>query len=80
MERVFYNLLLNAAQAARRGRDHGEDARGEWDRGGGRDRSRAGVDPKIMEQIFNPFFTTKPDGVGSGWPLFPRSWTSTAVE
>jgi two-component system sensor histidine kinase HydH len=25
-----------------------------------------GIDPRIVEQIFNPFFTTKPEGSGLG--------------
>ncbi|MGA3079122.1 MAG: ATP-binding protein, partial [Bryobacteraceae bacterium] len=26
----------------------------------------SGIDPKLIDTIFNPFFTTKPDGVGLG--------------
>jgi signal transduction histidine kinase len=73
MERVFYNLLLNAAQASAEGgaitlKTRGVDATAEVaviDRG-------PGIDPKIMEQIFNPFFTTKSDGVGLGLAIVSK--------
>src|SRR5438445_6856274 len=73
MERVFYNLLLNAAQAsAEEGavtvKTRALDGTAEVaviDRG-------PGIDPKIMEQIFNPFFTTKPDGVGLGLAIVSK--------
>ena len=67
MERVVSNLLMNAAQASRGPgvvtvktrllEDQAEIA--FIDRG-------IGIDPKNVESIFNPFFTTKPDGVGLG--------------
>ena len=73
MERVFYNLLLNAAQATppqgaitvktRAADDAAEIA--VIDRG-------PGIDPKIMDQIFNPFFTTKPEGVGLGLAIVSK--------
>ena len=67
MERVFYNLALNAAQATAAGgaitvKTRASDALAEIaiiDRG-------AGIDPKHADSIFNPFFTTKPEGVGLG--------------
>ncbi|HLY20034.1 MAG TPA: ATP-binding protein [Bryobacteraceae bacterium] len=67
MERVFYNLLANAAQATAPGgaitvktRPMAGNAEiSVIDRG-------AGIDPKLKDSIFNPFFTTKPDGVGLG--------------
>jgi two-component system sensor histidine kinase HydH len=67
MERVFYNLLANAAQATAPGgavtvktRPAGDNAEiSIIDRG-------EGIDPKIIDTIFNPFFTTKADGVGLG--------------
>jgi len=67
MERVFYNLLANAAQATAPGgavtvktRPAGGNAEiSIIDRG-------EGIDPKLIETIFNPFFTTKSDGVGLG--------------
>ena len=73
MERVFYNLLLNAAQASppqssitvktRQQDDTVEIA--IIDRGGG-------IDPKHLESIFNPFFTTKSQGVGLGLAIVSR--------
>ena len=67
MERVFYNLLANAAQATAPGgavtvktRPAGDNAEiSVIDRG-------EGIDPKLIDTIFNPFFTTKTDGVGLG--------------
>jgi signal transduction histidine kinase len=67
MERVFYNLLVNAAQATAPGgavtvKTRAADGNAEIsviDRG-------VGIDPKLTSTIFNPFFTTKPEGVGLG--------------
>ena len=73
MERVFYNLLLNAAQATPSGgaitiktRLAGATAEvSVIDRG-------AGIEPKHLENIFNPFFTTKPEGVGLGLAIVSK--------
>jgi signal transduction histidine kinase len=73
MERVFYNLLINAAQATSPGgavtvkaRVVGDNAEvSVIDRG-------HGIDPKLIETIFNPFFTTKPDGVGLGLAIVSK--------
>ena len=67
MERVFYNLLLNAVQASppssavtvKTRPDGGRVQISVIDRG-------SGIDAKHRESIFNPFFTTKPHGVGLG--------------
>jgi two-component system NtrC family sensor kinase len=67
MERVFYNLVLNAAQATAPGgavtvKTRAAAGRAEIaviDRG-------AGIHPQQLNSIFNPFFTTKPQGVGLG--------------
>lgn len=67
IERVIYNLLLNAAQASPEGagitlKTRTADGYAEIsviDRG-------SGVAPEIRESIFNPFFTTKREGVGLG--------------
>ncbi|HEV2202090.1 MAG TPA: ATP-binding protein [Bryobacteraceae bacterium] len=74
MERVIVNLLTNAAQASPRGSVvtvkthlHG-DAMAEIDvidRG-------SGIEPKNLENIFNPFFTTKADGVGFGLAIVAK--------
>jgi two-component system sensor histidine kinase HydH len=67
LERVFSNLILNAAQASPPGgvvtiKTQLVDKEVEVaiiDRG-------TGIEAKNLESIFNPFFTTKPDGVGLG--------------
>jgi two-component system sensor histidine kinase HydH len=73
MERVLYNLLLNAAQASRPGgsitvKTRQVDGAVEIaviDRG-------AGIEPKHLENIFNPFFTTKSNGVGLGLAIVSK--------
>lgn len=67
MEQVILNLVTNAAQASPAGgvvtvKTQRAD-NSVWisviDRG-------SGIDPKHLESIFNPFFTTKAEGVGLG--------------
>jgi signal transduction histidine kinase len=73
MERVFYNLLQNAAQASPEGAPVTIKTRpvaggaevSVIDRG-------SGIDPSQIENIFNPFFTTKPDGVGLGLAIVTK--------
>jgi signal transduction histidine kinase len=73
MERVIANLLLNAAQASPPGgvvtvKTRVNDSTAEItviDRG-------SGIDPKDLENIFNPFFTTKPDGMGFGLAIISK--------
>ena len=67
LERVVFNLLRNAFDASPPGATvtirtraaHGVAELAVLDRG-------AGIPPESREQIFNPFFTTKPTGVGLG--------------
>lgn len=73
IERVIYNLLLNAAQASppkssitvktRQIDDTAEIA--IIDLG-------SGIDAKHLENIFNPFFSTKRDGVGLGLAIVSK--------
>ena len=73
LERVFYNLLLNAAQASPPGAaitvktralpGHAEIA--VIDRG-------SGIPPERQESIFNPFVTSKPEGVGLGLAIVSK--------
>ena len=73
MEHVFSNLLMNAAQASPPGgavtvKTRQVDSTVEIsviDRG-------SGIDSKNLENIFNPFFTTKPDGVGLGLAIVSK--------
>ena len=73
MQRVFYNLLLNAAQATTPGgaitvKTRQVDGSAEItviDRG-------SGIDREHLENIFNPFFTTKSSGVGLGLAIVSK--------
>jgi two-component system sensor histidine kinase HydH len=73
IERVIYNLLLNAVQATQPGGAVTVKTRqvenqveiAVIDRG-------SGIDAKHIESIFNPFFTTKPDGVGLGLAIVSK--------
>lgn len=73
MERVFFNLIQNAVQASQPGssvtvKTKIADAFVETcviDRG-------SGIDAKHLETIFNPFFTTKPNGVGLGLAIVSK--------
>lgn len=73
LERVFFNLIMNAAQATRPGgavtvktrAGNGIVEIAVIDRG-------SGIDPKNLDSIFNPFFTTKPDGVGLGLAIVSK--------
>jgi signal transduction histidine kinase len=73
MERVFYNLLLNAAQATPAGgavtvKTRAASSTAEIsviDRG-------CGIAPDTLSSIFNPFFTTKPEGVGLGLAIVAK--------
>jgi signal transduction histidine kinase len=73
MERVFYNLVLNAVQASAadgavtvKTRAVGSTVEiAVIDRG-------SGIEPKHLDTIFNPFFTTKKEGVGLGLAIVSK--------
>ena len=73
IEQVFINLLTNAAQASPPGsvvtvKTRADDHLLEVaviDRG-------TGIDPAIQGSIFNPFFTTKKEGVGLGLAIVAK--------
>ena len=73
MEHVIANLLVNAAQASPAGgivtvktlSDQDEVEVAVIDRG-------SGIDPRNIENIFNPFFTTKSDGIGFGLAIISK--------
>ncbi|MBL8221676.1 MAG: hypothetical protein JNL62_20745 [Bryobacterales bacterium] len=73
MERVVYNLLLNAAQASPPASTVTLKTRSAegWVEFSVIDRG-AGIDAAHRESIFNPFFTTKRDGVGLGLAIVAR--------
>jgi len=73
MERVFHNLIMNAVQASSGGGAVTVKTRAApggveiavIDRG-------SGIEPSHRENIFNPFFTTKPEGVGLGLAIVSK--------
>jgi two-component system sensor histidine kinase HydH len=73
LERVFLNLIVNAAQASEPGGTVTVKTRSAGgsveiaviDRG-------AGINPENLNAIFNPFFTTKPQGVGLGLAIVSK--------
>jgi len=73
MERVFYNLVLNAAQATAPGgavtvKTRAAEGTAEIaviDRG-------VGIEARNLNSIFNPFFTTKKEGVGLGLAIVSK--------
>ena len=73
LERVFHNLLLNAAQATPPG---GEVTVKTQAIGGNVEISfidrGSGIEPQHLENIFNPFFTTKKEGVGLGLAIVSK--------
>lgn len=73
LAQVFDSVLANAAEATRAGervgiatRRQGARAVVEVEDGGG------GIPPERLDEVFKPFFTTKPRGLGLGLPLVRR--------
>jgi len=77
LERVFYNLITNAAQASPNGAAVTVKTKPvETEEGAGVEVSvidrGSGIEPKNLENVFNPFFTTKPEGVGLGLAIVSK--------
>jgi len=73
LERLFLNLLLNAAQAL----EPGGRARIAVERAENEVRisiqeNGRGIEAEELERIFEPFFSTRPDGTGLGLPIARR--------
>ena len=70
LSQVWTNLLDNATDAAPEGRrcGFGRGRRTAGSASGIADQG-AGIAPEIRDQIFQPFYTTKPPGVGTGLGL-----------
>jgi two-component system, NtrC family, sensor histidine kinase HydH len=77
-EQVFVNLITNAFQAMDGAEGilrlsvQRETAHGERGAGVIVEDSGPGVPPELREQIFNPFFTSKKDGVGLGLSIVAK--------
>jgi CheY-like chemotaxis protein/anti-sigma regulatory factor (Ser/Thr protein kinase) len=74
LEQVFLNLLLNAAQAMPNGDPSHDEIRIRVRHGNGRvwvevEDTGEGIPDAIISRIFEPFFSTKPVGVGTGLGL-----------
>lgn len=73
LEQLFLNLLLNAADALKTGEQAGVALTQKsgrlhvciWDRG-------KGVSADAMDRIFEPFYSTSPEGTGLGLPIARR--------
>jgi signal transduction histidine kinase len=68
---VFLNLLVNAAHAIPDGRAESNEIRVALRRVGDRvlveiSDTGTGMSDEVLRQVFTPFFTTKPPGVGTG--------------
>jgi two-component system sensor histidine kinase HydH len=81
-EQVFVNLITNAMQAMQAQEDSAEKTlrlviapetlHGESGVGVIVEDTGPGVPPELREQIFNPFFTSKKDGVGLGLSIVAK--------
>jgi PAS domain S-box-containing protein len=73
LQQVLMNLLVNAEQAIEAHRGHGT----VWVRLSRQDGTAAitveddgpGIPPEVMTRVFDPFYTTKPEGEGTGLGL-----------
>jgi signal transduction histidine kinase len=70
LQQVLFNLVTNAIEAMELVADRRVLVKSEFESGGGVrvtvEDSGIGIDPKVIDQIFTSFFTTKTDGMGMG--------------
>ena len=70
LQQVLFNLVSNAIEAMELVVDRRVLVKSELESGGGVrvtvEDSGSGIDPKVIDQIFTSFFTTKTDGMGMG--------------
>jgi C4-dicarboxylate-specific signal transduction histidine kinase len=70
LKQVLFNLVTNAIEAVELVADRRVLVKSELESGGGVrvtvEDSGSGIDPKVIDQIFTSFFTTKTDGMGMG--------------
>ena len=70
LQQVLFNLVTNAIEAMELVADRRVLVKSELESGGGVrvtvEDSGSGIDPKVIDQIFTSFFTTKTDGMGMG--------------
>jgi len=72
LRQVLVNLILNACQASSSGSRVIVSLDKESDRGPGKGivirvaDSGSGIAPDVLDRVFDPFFSTKPDGAGLG--------------
>ncbi|MEK6675099.1 MAG: ATP-binding protein [Planctomycetota bacterium] len=78
IERAILNLLLNAIDASNGGghvwiRDEGREFhQGALVHGIAVEDEGSGIDPTLLDRVFNPFFTTKHTGTGLGLAIVHR--------
>jgi len=73
LEQLFLNLLLNAAQALKAGEEGGVELHEEDERLSVTVRDKGkGIPPDLIERIFEPFYSTSPEGTGLGLPIARR--------
>jgi len=73
VKQVLLNLVVNALQAMREGGTLTLDARAERERVTlGVADTGPGIPPEILPRVFDPYFTTKPGGLGLGLTIARR--------
>ena len=75
LQQVILNLVMNAVEASAEARENSHELVVKSEKGGTDQVTVAvtdtgmGIDPDILDKLFHPFFTTKPNGMGMGLPI-----------